>query len=443
MARLRARLLTPLVSFLAANPMTTTAPEAGSQRFVEHLEISGYGCVSNAAFRLSPIHAFVGPNDSGKSTILRAVQTLLIAGAARGGEGVQLLAGGDARWTAPAGGEARIRTRLRGHATWYELARQDGRNVERLERISDTQGREAIEWPHQQGNQAGLLPTVARQAVVRVVHGSLVTSTTPFGRTTIEAGNLALVGPTEVGPLVERGVAAMAVEVDREAHELAAWIAPASLLRLDPDALRRPCSLIPRNARIGFRDERGYGLPGVLEAIRDRDEAGYLALRDRFLRMFPRVRSLHIPSISESEKSIEVTLHSGTSVPAALMSEGMLYFLAFLASSHADRAPVLLVEEPENGLHPSRIGEVMNVLREISMTTQVLIATHSPLVVNELSGNEVTIVVRDEEQGSKGTLLEDTPGFEKRSKVYALGELWVSYANGTDEAPLLHGQVRM
>ncbi|WP_437667563.1 AAA family ATPase [Sorangium sp. So ce1182] len=355
---------------------------------------------------------------------------------------MQLLAGGDARWAASAAGEARIRARLHGHSTWYELARQGGRNVERLERVSDTQGREAIEWLYVHSNQARLLPSVATQAVVRVVHGSLWTRT-PLGPTQIEPGNLALVDPTEVGRLVDGGVAAVAADIDREAHELAAWIAPASLLRLDPDALRRPCSLIPRNTRIGFRDERGYGLPGVLEAIRDRDEAGYLALRDRFLRMFPRVRSLHIPSISETEKSIEVTLHSGKSVPAALMSEGMLYFLAFLASSYADRAPVLLVEEPENGLHPSRIGEVVSVLREISTTTQVLIATHSPLVVNELSGSEVTIVVRDEEQGTKGTLLEETPGFEKRSKVYALGELWVSYANGTDEAPLLHGQVRM
>lgn len=401
-----------------------------------------YGCVSNAAFRLSPLHAFVGPNDSGKSTILRAVQTLLIAGAARGGEGMQLLAGGDGRWPAPAAGEARIRARLRGHSTWYELARQGGGNVERLERGSDTQGREAIEWPLNRGDKPGLLATAATHTVVRVVHGN-VSSKTPSGSTYIKPGNLALVNPTDVGRHVDGGVASVAADIDREAHELAAWIAPASLLRLDPDALRRPCSLIPRNARIGFRDERGYGLPGVLEAIRDRDEAGYLALRDRFLRMFPRVRSLHIPSITETEKSVEVTLHSEKPVPAALMSEGMLYFLAFLASSHADRAPVLLVEEPENGLHPSRIGEVMGVLREISTTTQVLIATHSPLVVNELSGSEVTVVVRDEEQGSKGTLLEDTPGFEKRSKVYALGELWVSYANGTDEAPLLHGQVRM
>jgi predicted ATPase len=120
----------------------------------------------------------------------------------------------------------------------------------------------------------------------------------------------------------------------------------------------------------------------------------------------------------------------------------MLYFLAFLAALHAERPSVLLVEEPENGLHPARVGEVMAVLREVSKTTQTLIATHSPLVINELEGHEVSVVWRDEEHGTQAKLLKDTPGFEKRSKVYALGELWVSYANGVDEAPLREGTAR-
>jgi hypothetical protein len=38
--------------------------------------------------------------------------------------------------------------------------------------------------------------------------------------------------------------------------------------------------------------------------------------------------------------------------------------------------------------------------------------------------------------------LKDTPGFADRSKVYALGELWLSYSDGKDEAPLLQGGPR-
>jgi predicted ATPase len=103
---------------------------------------------------------------------------------------------------------------------------------------------------------------------------------------------------------------------------------------------------------------------------------------------------------------------------------------------------LILIDEPENGLHPARIAEVMNVLREVSKSRQVLLATHSPLVVNELAPDEVSIVKRTAAEGTTTTVIKDTPNFADRAKVYALGELWVSYANGTDEAPLLQGGAR-
>ena len=107
------------------------------------------------------------------------------------------------------------------------------------------------------------------------------------------------------------------------------------------------------------------------------------------------------------------------------------------ALQYLDPVAMLLVEEPENGLHPARIADVMKILREISRTTQVVLATHSPLVINEMRGDEVTLVTRDPDQGTQVRRLSDTPNFAERSKVYALGELWLSYANGVDEAPLL------
>jgi predicted ATPase len=123
------------------------------------------------------------------------------------------------------------------------------------------------------------------------------------------------------------------------------------------------------------------------------------------------------------------------------MSEGLLYYLAFAALRHLDPVSLLLVEEPENGLHPARIAQVVGVLRAISESgTQVIMATHSPLVVNELRPDEVSIVTRTAERGTQVKRIKDTPDFEERSKIYALGELWIAYANGEDEAPLLEGR---
>jgi hypothetical protein len=44
--------------------------------YVERLRIQGYGCVHDATLALTPLHAFIGPNDSGKSTVLRALRAL-------------------------------------------------------------------------------------------------------------------------------------------------------------------------------------------------------------------------------------------------------------------------------------------------------------------------------------------------------------------------------
>jgi predicted ATPase len=137
-----------------------------------------------------------------------------------------------------------------------------------------------------------------------------------------------------------------------------------------------------------------------------------------------------------------VTLTDGTRHTAKAMSEGLLYYLGFVALRHIAGSGLFLVEEPENGLHPARIGEVVGVLREISKTSQVIVATHSPFVLNELEGDEISVVTRDPVSGTKVSLLKDVPGFADASKVYLPGEFWVSYADGKMEEPLLTGRPR-
>jgi predicted ATPase len=229
---------------------------------------------------------------------------------------------------------------------------------------------------------------------------------------------------------------------ERLPDDLRNAIASTLLLRLDPDALRAPHSLIQDGQPLRFVDERGTGLPAIYDAIVVRDIQAFLQLNADLARLFPDVQSISLTNPSPTTKAMGVKLLNGSFIPAELMSEGLLYYLAFAALRFMAPTALLLVEEPENGLHPARISEVMRVLREISKTTQVLIATHSPLVVNELEPNEVTVVTRSREHGTAATLMKDTPNFEERSKVYALGELWLSYANGDDEGPLLRGGPR-
>ena len=82
----------------------------------------------------------------------------------------------------------------------------------------------------------------------------------------------------------------------------------------------------------------------------------------------------------------------------------------------------------------------MRVLRVAAAgKTQVVFATHSPLVINEMAPEEVTLVTRTLERGTICTPMKNTRAFAERSSVYSLGELWLSYANGIDEKDLVEG----
>lgn len=214
-----------------------------------------------------------------------------------------------------------------------------------------------------------------------------------------------------------------------------AGLSPARMLRLDPDFLRQGAPLVTEGTPLAFQDERGTGLGSLLDAVFARNVRDYLALEDSLKALFPSVAGFRLYT-DAGNRRIGIRLTNGTDVPAEYMSEGMLYFLAFAVLPYLSPVSVILVEEPENGLHPSRIAEVMRVLRKISETTQVVLATHSPLVVNELQPEEVTLVTRTPEEGTKFTPISETPNFAKRANAYALGELWLNYADGISEAAL-------
>ena len=70
------------------------------------------------------------------------------------------------------------------------------------------------------------------------------------------------------------------------------------------------------------------------------------------------------------------------------LSEGTLYFLALLCIINQPNPPkLLLLEEPEKGIHPRRIHEVINFICRLvaEKDIQVIMTTHSPLLLDEFA----------------------------------------------------------
>jgi predicted ATPase len=122
-----------------------------------------------------------------------------------------------------------------------------------------------------------------------------------------------------------------------------------------------------------------------------------------------------------------------TKVDARAMSDGTLRFLAILTAllTLPERSQ-LIIEEVDNGLHPSRSDMLINMLRTVgaSRHIDVLATTHNPALLNRLGPEMVPFVVvahRNRQSGaSELTLLEDLANLPKLIAMGPLGEVAAS-----------------
>lgn len=124
--------------------------------------------------------------------------------------------------------------------------------------------------------------------------------------------------------------------------------------------------------------------------------------------------------------TVQVFLHEGRYViPATRLSDGTLRYLCLLAVlCHPNPGAVVCIEEPELGLHPDVLPTLAALLKEASERTQLIVTTHSDVLVDALTDTPEAIMVA--ERSESGTTLERLsaeklkPWLEK----YRLGELW-------------------
>ena len=80
---------------------------------------------------------------------------------------------------------------------------------------------------------------------------------------------------------------------------------------------------------------------------------------------------------------------------AHLTSDGSLRFFALvtLLNLPPEMLPsVILLDEPELGLHPAAIGLVADMIEQLSRDRQIIVATQSPLLVDEFELDEIIVL---------------------------------------------------
>lgn len=125
--------------------------------------------------------------------------------------------------------------------------------------------------------------------------------------------------------------------------------------------------------------------------------------------------------------TVEVFLTEGDFIiPASRLSDGTLRYLCLLAIlCDPDPPKLICIEEPELGLHPDMIPKISDLLKEASSRTQLIVTTHSDVLVDSLSDQPESVVVVEKHNG-KTELRRLTNDDELKSWIekYNLGEAW-------------------
>lgn len=189
-------------------------------------------------------------------------------------------------------------------------------------------------------------------------------------------------------------------------REMASW----AMLQLEPAALRRPspygapdhlgpdgANLASALHRIAMRDAQRMGL----------DAAAVCAqIANRLSGLIGDVRDV---LVDRDDKRELLTLllrdRDDTTHPAQSLSDGTLRFLALsVLELDPESGGTLCLEEPENGIHPERIPAMLRLLTDMAVDTdcavdgdnpmrQVLVNTHSPVVVQEV--DDATLLIAE------------------------------------------------
>lgn len=109
------------------------------------------------------------------------------------------------------------------------------------------------------------------------------------------------------------------------------------------------------------------------------------------------------------------------------LSDGSLRFMALLTLLLRPKEllpPIIIIDEPELGLHPSAISILANVINMVKSQTQIIIATQSPTLVDEFDPSEIVVVEKDRIENCTTLRRLDTNSLKEWLEEYSISELW-------------------
>jgi len=366
----------------------------------------------SAPLQLRNLNVLIGPNGSGKSNLLEAIALLRAT--------PNHLSPHDLRTVIGRGG---------GIGEW--IWKGDPQGVATLEVIVDN--------PHGQQPLRHVLAFRAEQQIFRLDDERIENErpypgkAEPYFYYRYQRGQPVIALTTNV----ERRLARESVEPD------------VSILaqRRDPETYPVITELAAAYGRIRLYREWAFGRNTVfrepqkadLRTDRLEEDFSNLGMFLNRLRRHPKAKAALLDALRDLYEGLtdfDVSVEGGTvqvfftegdyTIPATRLSDGTLRYLCLLAILCDPEPPPLIgIEEPELGLHPDILPRLAGLMLAASENSQLIVTTHSDVLVDALTEHPETVVVCEKHSGQTEMKRFESEQLTHWLKDYRLGELWL------------------
>ncbi len=181
--------------------------------------------------------------------------------------------------------------------------------------------------------------------------------------------------------LSPRRLALSGVPEDQDRFSIALWFKESLLrhiqiLQLNSQVMRQPC---PADAPCTFQPD-GSNVPLMVADLSLNHQERFTWWLGHLQTVLDDLQSIRVAERQEDRsRYLVLTYRHGLEAPAWMLSDGTLRMIALTLLAYLPpRDRIFLIEEPENGVHPRAIEAVFQALNSVYQG-QIFLATHSPL----------------------------------------------------------------
>lgn len=400
---------------------------------ITKVEALRYRSLRYVSQELGQFHVLVGPNASGKTTFLDVISFLgdlvssgIVEAVSKRTQNFQDLLWGKAGSAFELAVEARVAESARGG--WAgDLIRYEVRIGHDVQQNQMTILAESVRLKHSRDHHlsSGVREDFPEHRVQpeRLLHDSsdsqILMTRDHRGRTTLfideeklemiyEARFSALTSPIGSSPVI--------------------WLR--SLLRdsvkgisLDGQAMRRAS---PPGRSSGFSSD-GSNLPWIVAELLEKHPDQFHDWIAHLRTSLPDLVSVRVVDRADDRhRYLMLQYRGGLEVPSWMTSDGTLRMMALTLLSYLPGLDgVYLVEEPENGIHPRAVETVVRSLSHV-YDAQVLLATHSPLILGLVEPSQLLCFAKDEEGATDIVRGDEHPMLREWERSTDLGLLFAA-----------------